>query len=545
MATDGGTFVLVLHTHLPYVLRHGRWPHGSEWLSQATARCYLPLLAALQRLQRDRVPVKITVNVSPILAEQWVDPEFGGEVVRYLEAQHRAASEDLAEFTREGRSAEARLAQWWLRRFEELQEQWRIIKGDLAGAFRDRRDAGQIEIITCAATHAYLPLLTCSDSIRLQLAQAMRSHERIFGSRPKGIWLPECAYRPGLERYLEEAGFGFFFGDMSLLSGPSFSFSSWQMMGGAQVHLPSRPERRDEFLSRPFEPCWVGPSRRVAVFLRDPKASQQVWSREGGYPGDQWYLEFHKKRSPGGIEYWRVTDPKADLAVKELYEPERAASQAADHARHFAGIMAADLAARAGSVCCAPYDTELFGHWWSEGPLWIEHLFREFARRGVALATASEALEGRSAAEAVTLAEGSWGDGGDHRVWRNGDTEWMWDHLKNSERAAFDALSHLGPDPLGERLGAQILRELVLLQSSDWPFLVTTRSARDYAERRFIVHRESLDKLVMMAQALGVSGASLSRQEQRQLEVMEKTDRVFDDIGLAWRSLRDRKGSRK
>jgi 1,4-alpha-glucan branching enzyme len=237
----------------------------------------------------------------------------------------------------------------------------------------------------------------------------------------------------------------------------------------------------------------------VWALIRDPRSSMQVWSRHQGYPGDAGYLEFHKIRWPGGLKLWRVTGPDVDLGGKQPYGPAAALGRAEDHAGHFAGLLA-DIArgqAPNGEVIVAPFDTELFGHWWFEGVPFLGALYRRLASQdGVRAATASEPLAAPRDAPRIRLAEGSWGAHGDHRMWMHDGTRWTWERLWRLE----DAFWAAAPDALAagwaRPLLAQASRSLLLAQSSDWQFIISTGAVADYAEQRFRRHCEDAETLV-------------------------------------------------
>jgi len=275
------------------------------------------------------------------------------------------------------------------------------------------------------------------------------------------------------------------------------------------------------------------------AFARDPRTTLQVWSRDFGYPGDACYLEFHKKHWPGGFRYWRVSENRADLGAKAIYEPECAADRIRAHAAHFVDLLARTVGEAAETsgpaLICAPYDAELFGHWWYEGPAWIEEVGRLIARSSIRPRTLGNALSSHPPRESVTLREGSWGDGGDHRVWLNGETEWIWERIYDAEARLWDLVAKLpaeGCPLLLTRLLAQAGRELLLLQASDWPFLVTTGSARDYAEGRITTHAAAVTRLLELSERVA-AGGSISSEDERFVREIEETDNLFPHLTLA------------
>jgi 1,4-alpha-glucan branching enzyme len=283
------------------------------------------------------------------------------------------------------------------------------------------------------------------------------------------------------------------------------------------------------------------------AFFRDPKSTLQVWSRDHGYPGDFAYLEFHKKHWPGGFKLWRITDGKRDLATKTFYDPAYALQKVRLHARHFAELVQGTLAregADGPAVVCSPYDGELFGHWWFEGPAWLEQTAREMHRVGVLRMTMSEALEAVPPRLTLTLPEGSWGEGGDHRVWLNRETEWTWDRVYSAETewvGLLNRLSTAGAD--ARRVLAQVSRELLILEASDWQFLITTGAARDYAERRVAEHYVEFKRLSELADML-LRGEPMTPEGAVLLQRLEREDFCFPDLDATWGQPPPPRGSR-
>ena len=543
------------------VVNHGRWPHGSDWLCEAAFECYLPLLETAHRLVADGISPKWTINLSPVLTEQLASPEFQKELSFYHDNVRRACAESREHFTREGQKEIVRLTHFWEEFFERMWEMHRRLGGDIPGTFADLQRAGHVEIITCAATHGYLPLLARDESIRLQLRTAVETHRRHFGRAPRGIWLPECAYRPryewtpptgrdsgrerrvrpGLEELLAEHGLEYFIADSHLVaaSQPIFLYRDYiPLKEGRSEPVAVTPSTAARSPYASYRVASRGGTGHAVAFFRDPRTTVQVWSREHGYPGEYAYLEFHKKHFPGGLRFWRITDNQGDLGTKAVYDPDVAFQKAGRHASHFVELVTDTLARASGegpALICSPYDSELFGHWWFEGPLWLEHVARAMTRARVPCMTLSEALEAVPPRATLALPEGSWGEGGDHRVWLNRDTEWTWDRVYSAEAEWVGHLTRLtGRDtPELRRVLAQATRELLLLQSSDWQFLITTGTASDYAERRIAEHYAEFKRLCEMARALE-AGDTLSSDAADALRRLERQDFCFPDLDPAW-----------
>jgi 1,4-alpha-glucan branching enzyme len=543
-------------------VNHGSWPHGIEWLHEAAAETYLPLLRVLERLHRDNIALHCNLNLSPVLLEQLAHPVFRTEFTNYLERKILAAREDEAFFLSTGEHVYAETARFWQSFFSEALDQFEALDRDIISGFRAFADRGVIEIITSGATHGYMPLLGTDESVRAQIRTAVTVHERHLGRRPRGIWAPECGYRPagywtwpiapegaasapagfariGIEQALSESGLEFFFVDTHLVQ------------ESARVHSPYEPllrshsEAGNSFQApddrRLYHPFYVdGPYDKrfaVTIFPRDPRTGLQVWSGDCGYPGDANYLDFHKKRWPGGHRYWRVTGAQVDIGDKQPYLSAAAAERIREHASHFVQIVrqALDPAFNdaAPPILCSPFDAELFGHWWFEGIQWLEAVARILNdhQTDVALITGSSYLERYPRGGFLALHEGSWGAEGTNQVWMNNETSWTYSLLYAAELAARDICTSAQwrDGALGERIVKQLCRELLLLESSDWQFLITTGAARDYAELRFNRHREDFDTLRSLWRIFAECSA-LAPEQIDQLSAIEERDNIFAEI---------------
>jgi 1,4-alpha-glucan branching enzyme len=553
-----------LHAHLPYVVNHGTWPHGMEWLHEAAAETYLPLLRILKNLERDNIRFNCNLNLSPILLEQLAHPVFIAEFPHYLTRKIVAAREDEAYFIQSGEDHLAETARFWYRFFSQALDDFNSFDGNIIKGFRHFNDIGLIEIITCGATHGYMPLLGTDESVRAQIRTAVDTHIRHIGKHPKGIWAPECGYRPagfwnypvpfadgtptppgfdriGVEQALSESDIDFFFVDTHLVEESERIPSPYELLNG---EVP-RDEKTEKMTHEPhrslYQPYYVdGPyDKRYAttIFPRDPKTGVQVWSGESGYPGDGVYLDFHKKRWPGGHRYWRVTGPKVDMGDKLPYYPQEAAARTRDHASNYIHLVYEALKSGFNDtippILCSPFDAELFGHWWFEGPLWLEAIARILHDydTGIQLISGSEYLDRYPRAGFIAMHEGSWGAEGNNHVWMNPDTSWTYTHIYPAELYTRDVCTdgYWRDSALGTRIAKQLCRELLLLESSDWQFLITTGAARDYAEIRFLTHKDQFNEIKTIWQTFESTGALTIAQEARLAEI-ERRDNVFPDI---------------
>lgn len=534
-------FVLTLHGHLPYVLHHGRWPHGSVWLCEGALDSYLPLIEALQALERERIPAPITLGITPVLANQLASPSFVSEFEAYMERRLESAAQAPASLSKSGDMALKPIADFWRERLQRLYDLFRSLDKDLIGTLRGFEDRGVIEIISSAATHGFLPLLARDETIQLQLRAGASEHKRLFGRAPTGVWLPECAYRPagpwnpgfgaprqsyrvGIEQHVLDAGFRYFFVDSHLVhAGPALNYpdaSAATAKGSRTPYTAYRVASAD------------GKARDLFALVRDPKSSSQVWSRAQGYPGDEWYLEFHKIRWPDGLRLWRVTGPQADLGAKRQYDPHAAQDTARNHADHFAGVLKETAAERGtakarDAVVTAPFDAELFGHWWFEGVDFLANVYRRLAHNGVQPVTAREhvASHGKRA-PTIQLTAGSWGKDGDFSYWLNDQTAWTWKRLWALEESYWSAARKAltgGPKP--QAVLAQATRAMLLAQASDWQFIISAGEAADYANQRFDEHCGQAEDLVR-----ALHNGSIDDATMRRVEALGAQDSVFPNI---------------
>ena len=572
--TPAGFLTFTLHAHLPYVVNHGTWPHGMEWLHEAAAETYLPLLRVLSNLERDGIPSCFNINLSPILLEQLSHPVFIAEFPNYLTRKIVAAREDEAYFIQAGEAHLAETARFWHRFFSTALNDFNALGGDIVAGFRHFNDSGLIEIITCGATHGYMPLLGTDESVRAQVRTAVSTHIRHIGKHPKGIWAPECGYRPagfwdypvpftdeganaatphpgfdriGVEQALSESNLEFFFVDTHLVEESHRSPSPYELLNGSVVRGPKLEKMTQGPHRGLYQPYYVdgtygarddsGKRYATTIFPRDPRTGLQVWSGDHGYPGDSNYLDFHKKRFPGGHRYWQVTGSKVDIGDKLPYWPQQAAERVKGHAAHYVHLVWEALHSSLNDsippILCSPFDAELFGHWWFEGPLWLEAVCRAIHDHDTHLAmiSCSQYLDRYPRAGFIAMHEGSWGAGGGNEVWMNPETSWTYTHIYPAELYTREVCTagKWRDSALGLRIVQQLCRELLLLESSDWQFLITTGAARDYAEVRFLTHNDQFNELKAIWQAFESTGTLTAAQDKRLAEI-ELRDSIFPDI---------------
>jgi 1,4-alpha-glucan branching enzyme len=550
-----GRFLLCLHSHMPYVLSHGKSPHGTDWINESAAECYLPLLHALDRLEKEGIHPRWTVNMTPILAEQLEDPTFKDEFEDYCQAKIDAALADQKQFERDGPLWMQGLASFWQRQYTrslvEFKHKWgrSIIEG-----FRYFQDCGSIEVITCGATHGYMPLLGTDESCSAQIKLGVQTYKKHFGKHPRGIWLPECAYRPrydwrspvsdtevpwqrkGTEEFLAENGIEYFFVDSHMIRGgePLGTYAA-NFPQLAELFARSKKNFQDQIGYRSEYEHYELPNG-VVCFARDPETTVKVWSGESGYPGDEHYLEFHKQLYPGRLRYWRISQQKHDLGQKQPYDPYSAFEKIHGHAEDMVRTVKATLAHYRGvsdrtGTLVAMYDTELFGHWWWEGPEFLYELAKAMKADGeLECVTGGDVLDSEPPRHSITLPEGSWGEGGYHYIWINDGNLWTWEKLYPVERKMRQMAREYADGPAHD-LVVQAGRELLLAESSDWQFLISTFSARDYAEVRFQDHIDRFHRLAEIADRLHTGGKMTADEEAFLLDCKQK-DAPFADLDL-------------
>lgn len=551
-----GSFSFIFHSHLPYVRKAGVWPFGEEWLHEALSETYIPLLDVFYNLIEEGEKPKATIGITPVLAEQLNDPYLSERFQKYMEIKIEECEEDIK---RNASNPKLRdLAIFYKGFFNEIISSYiDRYNYDVIGAFRKLQDEGFIEIITCAATHGYLPLLGRDSAINAQIKVGVESYKRLFGREPKGIWLPECAYRhgyewispvegeyaqkgfrPGIEKFLIENKIKYFIVDTHTIEGgKTMGVYALRFPVLQKLYQQSVREYKEIKVDEPkttFSPYLLKYNDDfIAIVGRNEKAGLQVWSGEWGYPGDGWYREFHKKDSISGLQYWRVTGSDVDLGSKALYEPNMVMTRVEENSDHFVHMVYSllkDYKKQTGKngIVAAPYDSELFGHWWFEGPKWIKQVLETMVNiEELDLTTISEYLEKFVPEVTIRIPESSWGEGGHHWVWLNQDTYWIWPHIYESEKKMEDLAKKYRKtdDDFIKKVLNQAARELLLLESSDWPFLITTWQARDYASNRFSEHLDSFRNLVD-----AVEQGRKDKEFRKYLETIEEKDKIFPNI---------------
>lgn len=549
MAT--GQFVFMLHSHLPFYRKAGMWPFGEENLYECMAETYVPLVNAISELYYEEgIKAKLTVGITPILAEQLNDEHLKNGFVEYLDEKIKSVSKDLERYPDEKVPYSQHLkylAKYYFDWYSNIKTSFvDKYNKDLIAQFKKLQELGCIEITTSGATHGFSPLLATDNNLNAQFKVGSDTTKRLFGKKAQGAWLPECAYRqgyeytgkdgqkhwrPAIEVTLQNNDIEYFFTESHVIEGGN-SIGCRRVVGiyGNIEYIPL-PEREPTGYDT-YSAYWL-PDAQVAVMGRNDRAGYQVWSAADGYPGDGCYREFHKKDDKSGMNYWRITSPTTDLGDKMLYDPVLALNQVNSNSDHYTTMLYHLLndykqshGGKEGLVMVS-FDTELYGHWWFEGIEFIKQVIRKLNNflPQIERMTAGEYLKAHPPTEAIQIPESSWGQGGHFYVWNNHLTEWMWPIIHSCEKritAIADKYHTIPEDKLLHRALNQLARENLLLQSSDWPFLITTWQAKDYATDRF---REHVDRFEFIADM--IESGSI---DDGKLKEIESIDNCFTDI---------------
>ncbi|MGD8190065.1 1,4-alpha-glucan branching protein domain-containing protein [Brevibacillus ginsengisoli] len=489
-----GYLCLVLHAHLPYVRHLDREDYLEEkWLYEALVESYIPLLMGWERLVAENVDYRVTLSLSPTLLTMLADPLVHERTRKYLASRLELALKEGKRTAQHPK--EYRLAKMYQERFREIASYCNKYQYNLIPAFARLRDTGRLELITSTATHAFLPFIETEEAIRAQILNGIETFDQVFGYKPQGIWLPECGYSPGVDRLLRQAGIRYFFVDHHGIE-----------------HATPKPRRG---IHAPLLTEYG-----VAAFARDPESSEQVWSSYIGYPGDYDYREYYRDigfdldldyiapyihpsgiRVNTGLKYHRVTGNNGE--PKAYYHPGRATEKAASHAGHFLWQREQQVLKLCEKldrepIIVAPYDAELFGHWWYEGPQFLEFLMKKIAYDSdvIHMITPTEYLDKYQENDCGRLPMCSWGRNGYGEVWLNQTNDWMYRHLHQAEKRMVEMVTTTTkPTELEQRMLQQAARELMLAQSSDWAFIMDNKSMVEYAIRRFHDHLSHFTQL--------------------------------------------------
>ena len=484
MAKPVGSFALVLHSHLPWVAHHGAWPVGEEWLHQAWAACYNPLVDVLHRLGEQGRSNLLTLGVTPVLAAQLDDPYCLANHHIWLADWQARAYGQIASTGQPLAHAEYDQATAALARFEQ-----RWSRGG-SEALRPLVDGGVVEMLGGPATHAFSPLLE-DRVLKAGLDAGLSDAALRLGARPAGIWAPECAYAPGVERSFADAGVSHF-----MMDGPAFEEVGASTSLGHQIGSSS-----------------------VIAFARDLEVSYRVWSPTRGYPRQQWYRDFHTYDHAWGFRQSRVTDFRG--GAKRPYEPDRAARAVRADAEDFVGHVRRRLLDQRGSdqrpgLVVAAFDTELFGHWWHEGPLWLEQVLQLLPDAGVEVTTLQGAVDAGLVGRPIRPREASWGAGKKFQTWSGPAVASIVEDNWHAQQVVLKTLDNLPTTGVRSEVADQLARSLLLALASDWAFMITKDSAAGYAHQRHFFHHSDTHRLAAIIEEAGADSPTAFREAAQQ-----------------------------
>ena len=474
-----GNLAIVLHAHLPYVRSEEPGSLEEDWFFQALVECYLPLLETLEKasISKDQDP-KVTISLSPTLLSLLEDEVLKNRFKKWVTLRLDVLSTLDKSFQKPVLDLKNHLTR-------QL-ESWIICQGDLIERFKQLQSSKVIDILTCAATHGYLPLLRENpEAVRAQLKTAVTEHRRLFMSAPLGIWLPECAYYEGLDELMAESGLRY-----AVLDGHGLLNADPRPRYG--IYAP------------------ICTSRGVAFFGRDSESTLPVWSARDGYPGNPNYREFHrdlgwdlsienlkkigiKEKRPLGIKLFKISSQNTSLANKEEYDPKAAKESVRKDAENFLKerkkqLIKLEKAMKIEPLLIAPFDAELFGHWWFEGPKFLSNIFIKSKNEGIKLITLKEALQSTSKIQLCNPSPSSWGQGGFHDYWLDKSNAWIVHEWSKAGREMVSICSKGLIDESNIKIISQAGRELLLCQSSDWSFILKAGTTTELARERINLH---------------------------------------------------------
>ncbi|MEJ6950289.1 glycoside hydrolase family 57 protein [Natronospora cellulosivora (SeqCode)] len=508
-----GYLAIILHAHLPFVKHEKDGELAEDWLYEAITETYIPLIIMMNRLWEKGAEFHFTLNISPTLASMLANPTLQYRYQKHLEKMIELSEKEL--IRTKNQPEFYKLAEMYNYLFKEAYYYFHEkYDNNLLSAYKEFQEKDLIEIITCAATHGYLPLMLTEEAMNAQVKIGVNTYQKFFDKRPEGIWLPECAFTPSLDPILADNDIRYY-------------------ISSSHGVLYAEPRPRYGLFAPIYTPSGL------AAFGRDVESSKQVWSANEGYPGDFNYREFYRDigwdldydylkdylpsgiRKHTGLKYYKITG-KSDW--KDVYDPVLAREKAAEHAGNFMFNRQEQLKhlnelMDRKPIIVSPYDAELYGHWWFEGPQWLEFLFEKihFDQDVIETITLSEYLKRHPKNQVAMPTESSWGYRGYHEVWLNDTNDWIYRHLHQAElkmielAEQFDYLS--SRSDIYYRTLNQMARELLLAQSSDWAFIMKADTMVDYAVLRTKRHLKNFSTLEEQINRRNIIQEDLKRLE--------------------------------
>ena len=515
-----GQLAIVLHAHLPYVRKNEKNSLEEDWLFQAILECYIPLLQAIESsIKENPLNTKLTISLSPTLLSLLDNKEIQETFPCWIKTR----IDFLNDLSQKEKNASAFL----MNNLIDKNLYWEKCSGNLIDKFKVLNKSGNLDILTCAATHGYLPILRENpETVKGQIKTAIRNHENIFEDKPLGIWLPECAYYENLDEILYNSGIRY-----SILDGHGILNATPRPRYGVYAPICSK--------------------KGVAFFGRDSESTLPVWSAKDGYPGNRVYREFHKDLGweipfsklqekgipsvrPLGLKYHKITDENASLGRKEFYSENDARKKAEQHSDEYLlarskQLKKITLSSSFDPLLIAPFDAELFGHWWYEGPYFIENILKKSTKYRIKLINLKDFLMQKPNLQICEPSPSSWGQGGYHNYWINEANAWIVPEITKAGSTFVNLSSKKVNDEFLKRIFKQAARELLLSESSDWSFILRAGTTTELAKERIERHLFRFWKLIEMIK-------NNSDVNLKFLVDVEEEDKVFPNIEIDdWR----------
>ena len=518
-----GYVSFILHAHLPFIHHPESENYLEEqWLFEAISETYIPLLLNFSKLEEEKVDFRLTMSLTPPLLSMLDNKLLQERYIKYLNKHIELSEKEIKRTAYDARLN--KLAHYYYDRYSnDLHVFKDVYNCNLIQGFKHFQDIGVLEIITCGATHGYFPILYVTEqTVKAQIAVGVQTYEKYFSRKPRGIWLPECGYVPEADKYLKEFGIEYIITESHgiLYADPAPIYGT-------------------------FTPI-ISPEGIVA-FGRDIETSRQVWSSINGYPGDFNYREFYRDigyeadydyikpyiaengaRVHTGIKYYRITSKDDN---KDYYNPVWAMDSANMQAGHFLDCRVKQIDELSKymdvpPIITCPYDAELYGHWWYEGPYWLYVLFKKiyYDDCNFKLITPGEYIDRYPNMQICTPCRSSWGAKGYSEVWLNPTNDYVHRHLHKAGNRMVELANRYPYEENQVRRKAlnQCARELLLAQSSDWLFIITNGTMVDYAKKRIKDHIGRFTKLYYQIIQDNIDEAFVD-------DIYSK-DKVFDEI---------------
>ncbi len=511
-----GRLAIVLHAHLPYVRKYEKNSLEEDWLFQAILECYIPMLQVMESSKKqDICNTKLTLSLSPTLLTLLDNKEIKKKFSSWIDTR--------IEFLTELPQKEQKASEFLMRNIKNNYLYWEKCSGNLIERFKKLNVSGNLDILTCAATHGYLPILRENpETVIGQIKTAIRSHEIIFGTKPLGIWLPECAYYENLDEILSNCGIRY-----AVLDGHGILNGSPRPRYGVYAPICSK--------------------KGVAFFGRDSESTLPVWSAKEGFPGNPVYREFHKDLGwelpiselekkgiptsrPLGLKFHRITNNKCSLGNKEFYKEDEAIKKVEEDADSYLlsrskQLRNLSLSSSFEPLLIAPFDAELFGHWWYEGPRFIEYILKKSIKYSIKLTNLKEILLQKPNIQICDPSPSSWGQGGYHNYWLNDKNAWIVPEITKAGSVFVKLSTKQYENATSKRLLKQAARELLLSESSDWSFILKAETTSKLAKDRVNRHLFRFWKLIDMLEKKCII-------DYKFLENIEEEDKIFPDVRI-------------